>query len=77
MLRDAFARGQQSYEFIGAGDGQQADWSTSESRLQTLVFYPYTIRGAVAVAGDLGCALARRTERMLAAIRRRRADQRP
>ena len=30
----------EAYEFLGVGDGQQAAWSTSEQRLQTLVFYP-------------------------------------
>lgn len=76
MLRDTFSSGQRSYEFLGSGDGQQADWSTGERRLQTLVLYPYSFRGLVALAGDFGHALARNTERVLACLRRRCAAQR-
>jgi CelD/BcsL family acetyltransferase involved in cellulose biosynthesis len=65
MLRDAFTRGMAAYEFLGTGDGQQTAWSTSEQRLQTLVFYPYSIRGAVAAATDASDALIRRTTQAL------------
>ena len=65
MLRDAFAKGLEAYEFLGAGDGQQAAWSTSEQRLQTLVFYPYSMGGAAAAAIDAGGALIRHTDQVL------------
>jgi len=71
-LRDAFAKGLKSYEFLGAGDGQQAWWSTSEQPLQTLVYYPYAIGGAIAVGADVGGALVRRTGRALSRLRRAR-----
>ena len=60
MLRDAFARGLKAYEFLGAGDGQQTAWSTSQQSLQTFAFYPYSSGGAVAAATDVGGVLFRR-----------------
>lgn len=60
MLRDAFARGLRAYEFLGAGDGQQTAWSTSQQTLQTFAFYPYSAGGALAAATDAGGALIRR-----------------
>ncbi len=70
MLRGAFAEGLEAYEFLGAGDGQQAAWSTSEQRLQTLVYYPYSIGGAAAATIDAGGALIRRTDQLLKRLRR-------
>jgi CelD/BcsL family acetyltransferase involved in cellulose biosynthesis len=65
MLRESFDRGLRAYEFLGTGDGQQTAWSTSESALSTLVFYPYSARGAVAVARDAASSLMRRVGRTL------------
>ena len=65
MLRDAFARGLDAYEFLGAGDGQQAAWSTSEQCRETLVYYPYSIEGMAAAATDLGSAATRRAASVL------------
>ena len=71
-LHDAFAQGLKSYEFLGAGDGQQAWWHTSEKQLQSLVYYPYAIDGVLAVGADLGGAVVRRTRRALSRLRRSR-----
>jgi CelD/BcsL family acetyltransferase involved in cellulose biosynthesis len=65
VLRDSFAQRLQAYEFLGTGDGQQSAWSTSESALSTLVFYPYSARGAVALARDAASSLMRRVGRTL------------
>lgn len=51
-IHDAFARGLSGYEFLGSGDGQQPAWATSERHLQTLVYYPYSLRGAWAFGAD-------------------------
>lgn len=52
-LRDMCERRVYRYEFLGSGDRLQPDWATGEHHLQTLVYYPYSLRGAVAFAGDV------------------------
>jgi CelD/BcsL family acetyltransferase involved in cellulose biosynthesis len=51
-LQFAFEKGVDAYEFLGAGDGQQAAWATSSRSLETLVWYPYSGAGIVAAATD-------------------------
>jgi CelD/BcsL family acetyltransferase involved in cellulose biosynthesis len=59
-LRDAFRRGQEGYEFLGSGDGQQQAWANSERRLHTLVYYPNSPAGALAFGADAASHIARR-----------------
>jgi CelD/BcsL family acetyltransferase involved in cellulose biosynthesis len=51
-LREAFGRGLRGYEFLGSGDGQQPDWANASQSLQTLVFYPWNLRGLWALGSD-------------------------
>ena len=60
VLRDGFERGLAGYEFLGSGDGQQGDWANSERKLETVVFYPYSLSGARALGSDLVGHLGRR-----------------
>lgn len=59
-LRDAFGRGLHGYEFLGSGDGQQPDWANAGQSLQTLVFYPWNLRGIWALGVDMMSRIARR-----------------
>jgi CelD/BcsL family acetyltransferase involved in cellulose biosynthesis len=67
-LREAYASGAKTYEFLGVTDGQLATWSTSEVRLQTIIYYPHSIDGAMAAAVDLCGAAARRATRHVSAL---------
>lgn len=58
-LRDAFDRGITAYEFLGAGDGQQAAWTTHAEPLDTLVWYPYSWIGMAAGGFDATRSLLR------------------
>jgi CelD/BcsL family acetyltransferase involved in cellulose biosynthesis len=58
-LQFAFEMGVDAYEFLGAGDGQQAAWATSSRSLETLVWYPYSGAGIVAAATDAARRLLR------------------
>jgi CelD/BcsL family acetyltransferase involved in cellulose biosynthesis len=62
-LREAFNRGMRGYEFLGSGDGQQADWATGSTALHTLVYYPWTRAGFRALATDAGAQVLRRLKR--------------
>ncbi|MGE0465640.1 MAG: GNAT family N-acetyltransferase [Steroidobacteraceae bacterium] len=59
-LRGAFEKGLRSYEFLGSGDSQQPDWATSSQELHTLVYYPYSFAGIVALVMDVMSHLLRR-----------------
>jgi len=63
ILHDAFSRGLTSYEFLGAGDGQQPDWATSSRSLVTLVYYPNTLTGFSAACFGLAGRILRRLRR--------------
>jgi CelD/BcsL family acetyltransferase involved in cellulose biosynthesis len=58
-LRDAFDRGIEAFEFLGAGDGQQAAWTTHSEPLDTLVWYPYSWTGIAAAGFDFARMLLR------------------
>ena len=62
-LRDAFGRGLRGYEFLGSGDGQQPDWANAGQSLQTLVFYPWNLRGLWALGADTLGRIVRRLRR--------------
>jgi CelD/BcsL family acetyltransferase involved in cellulose biosynthesis len=62
-LRDAFGRGLRGYEFLGTGDGQQPDWANARQSLQTLVFYPWNVRGMWALGADTLGRIVRRLRR--------------
>lgn len=62
-LRDAFDRGLRGYEFLGSGDGQQPDWANARQSLQTLVFYPWNLRGMWALCVDTLSRIVRRLRR--------------
>lgn len=72
-LRGAFRQGLRSYEFLGSGDRQQPDWATSSLALHTLVYYPYSLAGLMALAMDAVSHLLRRLRNQVWPVNRYRA----
>lgn len=60
VLREACRRGLDGYEFLGSGDALQPAWGNGSRDLQSLLFYPYSLRGAWTLAADVAGRFLRR-----------------
>jgi len=60
VLEHACSRSLAGFEFLGSGDSMQPAWGNRTRRLQSLVFYPYSLRGMWSLAVDAATSLQRR-----------------
>lgn len=60
VLRHAFERGLRSFELLGTAEEWLRIWTRSERAYRTLVFYPYNVRGVIALGGDTMRTFGRR-----------------
>jgi CelD/BcsL family acetyltransferase involved in cellulose biosynthesis len=59
-LREAFGLGLKTFEMLGSAEPWLTIWARDRRDYGTLAFYPYNLRGMVALGADIMGALARR-----------------
>lgn len=59
-LREAFGLGLKTFEMLGSAEPWLTIWARDRRDYGTLAFYPYNIRGMMALGADIMGALARR-----------------
>jgi CelD/BcsL family acetyltransferase involved in cellulose biosynthesis len=62
-LQHACEEGLEALEYLGAAEGWQERWPRSVRQHDTVRFYPYTLRGGLALTGDSIGYLARASTR--------------
>lgn len=60
VLREAFGLGLKTFEMLGSAEPWLTIWARDRRDYGTLAFYPYNIRGMIALGTDIMGALARR-----------------
>lgn len=60
VLREAFLRRLKTFEMLGSAELWLTIWAREQRAYRTLAFYPYNIRGTVALGADIMRALAKR-----------------
>ncbi|MDY6945265.1 MAG: GNAT family N-acetyltransferase [Pseudomonadota bacterium] len=63
VLRQAFDRRLKSFEMLGSAEPWLTIWAREQRAYRTVAFYPYNIRGTVALGADIMKALAKRLAR--------------
>lgn len=63
LIEQAFRSGYEAYEFLGSYEPWLDMWTPSFHSYQTVLYYPYTLRGLRALGGDIGAAIGRRLRR--------------
>ena len=63
VLKEAFERRLKTFEMLGSAEPWLTIWAREQRAYRTLAFYPYNIRGTVALGADIMRALAKRLAR--------------
>jgi CelD/BcsL family acetyltransferase involved in cellulose biosynthesis len=64
-IRYVFEQGLEGYEFLGSEESWQMTWPHDSRAFLTLALYPISIRGLVALTGDLRRVLVRKAQRFV------------